>query len=129
MIFRHFSKDLQRRWGVISFIITMIVGLVMFYCAEKVKHPLCLKRTEKYKQIDFQGVISNKYTEFNHGAKVINILSPDTVKLYRQTDHSGFYEIVQKGDSVTKNSGSLNIFVYRDTSKYKFTIDFKCEEL
>jgi hypothetical protein len=129
MIFRYFSKGLQRRWKVVSFIITIIVGVAMFYYAEKVRYPLCLKRTEKYRAIDFQGVVSDKYTEFNHGKKVINIQSSDAVKFYRQTDHSGFYEFVQIGDSVTKKGGSLDVYVYRDSSKYKFTIDFKCEDL
>ncbi len=80
---------------------------------------------------DVLQIIIYKYIDkLNHGEPTLKIDVGDSVVLYRKYfDVSGLYEYCQVGDSVSKQSNALEVFVKRGEYRRSFIVDFDCEKL
>ena len=90
---------------------------------------LCLEK-ERIEKIGIYGVVLSKFEDANnHSNNTIVISSLNRKfeqKLYFINEKSGFYEIINVGDTIYKTMGSLEITVNSKTEKYQ--LDYDCEE-
>jgi len=78
----------------------------------------------------FEGVVELKFNdEANHGARTLKISVYDNKQDFIfQGVNQGFYEFVEKGDSVFKEKEQKAIIVTRKGVKTAFQIDLGCED-
>lgn len=77
------------------------------------------------KNTEYSGVIEEKFLDTkNHNIKTIK-LSNDFIEIYQ--NQNSFFEKVNVGDSLYKNSNSLRFDIIRQDSSFSIIIDFKCK--
>ncbi|MDQ2179313.1 hypothetical protein [Marinifilum sp. D714] len=100
-----------------SLLVTLIC-LFSFACtpySERVLLPLELK-----------GVVSNTYIDYHdHAIRVVGINQENEyIEIYvTREDNKDFYENICKGDSIKKDSNSLDFYVRNNKCLMRYTID------
>ncbi|MBN2596804.1 MAG: hypothetical protein JXR82_08495 [Marinifilaceae bacterium] len=110
---------MKRIWIKYGYICFLIISGILFFTYnienQNSKIPQLFKeQVEK----EYIGIVTKKYIDKeNHGNKtlILKRLEIDKKTLW-SADRSGFFEFVNKGDSIVKHSGSEVINIYRQDS-------------
>lgn len=76
--------------------------------------------------LELKGVVSNTYIDYHdHAIRVVGINQEnDYIEIYiPREDNKDFYENICKGDSIKKDSNSLDFYVRNNKCLMRYTID------
>jgi hypothetical protein len=76
--------------------------------------------------LELKGVVSDTYVDYNnHSTRVIGINQDNKyIEIYiTREDNKDFYENICKGDSIKKDSNSLDFYVRNDKCLMRYTIN------
>lgn len=113
-------------------IIWTIVGLVViiiWFIFQYRNINTCEENYRKEKLEEYYGIVDRKYVDqYNHSFKLVKLKFRTQIRtLHMNSDLSGLFEYIEKGDSLAKQSGQYDVEVYRDGELSKiFKINYDC---
>jgi hypothetical protein len=98
---------------------------------KKGPHKACEQRTANIKSLYLQGIVTNKYEDKeNHGYETVVVKNEYSESTFRLIgDKSTLFDSICIGDSIYKNSGTMDFLLVMDTLQMTFTVDFDCENI
>jgi hypothetical protein len=115
---------------VLLLIVPIIIIAIWLFSGKDLKD-ICEEDYNYLIDLEFIGVVNKKYIDNqNHGAKTLDILATEGITKWPiAADRSGCYEYLSINDSIVKEIGSYDVFVYRNqVLDTIFKIDYKCDE-
>jgi len=110
-----------------SIILTIITLAILLY-KQPSKNELCLQAFEKIKDLQYNGIVIEKYKDFNHSTPVFIVESYNqnkvTVSDFR--DISGLFNFIEIQDSIIKERHSYEVKIIRNSDERIFIIDYGC---
>lgn len=112
---------------LIGLLVISMVSIFIFTNDDKFSNSLACTKKEEFKNEIYQGILIRKYIDqSNHGSQTL-IFNRNLV-LVLARDTSGFYNFIQKNDSIVKEKNSDFITVHRNNKVEKFEIYFGCNQ-
>ena len=107
--------------GIIGFILTLI-----FILSQPSNNEICLQQYEKERKKTYAGFVTDKFIDKEeHNYKTLILNKQQTI--WMNWDVSGLYEFIEVNDSLSKDSGSYELKVYRDSLEYSFNNNYGCD--
>ena len=123
-------KEFKKNWRIWSHIALFLSIITLIYLI--LQEPPCSEYYKKAKNgKKFNGIVYSKIIDKKHHMyKTIILLINDTLKKeILDSDRSGFYEYIKKGDSIIKKSGSYKMRFFRNSVlDTTFILDYGCKE-
>jgi hypothetical protein len=108
----------------------VIVGFVFIYSRINKYETECRQYAENIQGYHYQGIVVNKWNdEEDYDYLKISYKSSDngdSTTIYYPRDSSGFLEYTEIGDSISKIANSMRVYVFRNSVKREFDLDFNC---
>lgn len=113
----------------INFILGLVgvIGLAFFLGTADSKVD-CKSLIQNEKSDTYSGLIIEKYVDQDQHMykKVILDKKPGTDVILLDWETSGFYEFLKVGDSVSKNTNSLQVQIWRNNKDTVYNLEFHC---
>jgi hypothetical protein len=109
-----------------------LIFIIIYFLNLPSRKETCLEHTIKIKNREFKGILKEKYIDKKqHFSKVLKVTSSSENDILVLTfDKSGLFDYLQINDSIIKESGSLELEIFRnDLADTGFIIDFGCNDL
>ncbi|MFK7970042.1 MAG: hypothetical protein AB8F95_06720 [Bacteroidia bacterium] len=119
------NKQIYQAMGWMG--ITAVLATFLFVAVFEGDDFACKAEKRKLKTA-MTGVVTAKFRDDkNHMYETIKLShKPDRHTFI--SEKSGFFLFVQKGDSIFKPKGTLEVQLFRDTMKKVFVLSYECEE-
>ena len=107
----------------------LLIFYLFFYegtMENSAKRGMC-RAKERALNINFSGTLSKKYIDNrNHLNEtiVISLSGNNFITTFLAAEQSGFYDKIDLGDSLTKKTGSLRVFVHHNGLTREYLLDF-----
>lgn len=123
------SKSLKQFYNK-SIWIGLLILPFFFYFALQHFQTGCKEMIKEIKSEMISGKINNKFIDKENHALITVIYFDSKTntekKLIYGNDRSGVIEFLKIGDSISKQSGSYKIQIFRNGEVYNFLLDFNC---
>ena len=112
--------------GSLAFLVFLVVGLSIRLNLSKYRNNAICEKYAVFNDMIIRGFVIDKFRdEYDHMNEKINI---DGEIIDISLDTSRFYDFIEIGDSINKESGYSNIFVFRSGEKIgSYKITFGCK--
>ena len=117
---------MKKQYSIILSIIILAIVIIVVNYYQPIKEEVHLEYYKAAKFETYQGIISNKYFENkSENRPTIEVKNKYGVqKVYYILDQSGLFDYIKIGDSISKNYGEYEIFVYRNQNIKTFVLDY-----
>jgi hypothetical protein len=123
-------KDIQIKI-IGTLLIVFIIGFLAILPEEdrKIQSNEC-RWSKNMKSEAFDGIIIRKFDDaHNHYMSTLMIdQGKRQVKMVLQNEISGFYSLVEVGDSIQKKSSTLSVEIIRNSENITMVLDYGCQE-
>jgi len=123
-------KQFKKIWRIWSYVALLLSVITLIYF--RLQEPPCSEYYENAKKIIiFNGIVNDKIIDKKrHNYKTIILSVKYTLqKIILDSDKSGFYDYIKKGDSIIKESGSFEMKVFRNSEiDTTFILDYGCKK-
>lgn len=122
---KYYSMAIGLTAGIIAF------PIVFFTVVPSMMQGDPCEYENRFKQVEWNGTVMKKYNDTpNHNYETIEIQNPSELKKIQNwvVFSNGNFDRIEVGDSIAKNKGETNVYLYKNGQEQTLSVDYGCKK-